>query len=64
MAEIKELPVLIDSQTVQRLTGFHRRTVQNLARSGELPAKKVGTRWLYDTAAVLDAVGLGGAGLR
>jgi excisionase family DNA binding protein len=38
---------LLDCQETARLLHLHPKTVERLARQGELPAVKVGKRWLF-----------------
>ena len=38
---------LLDCQDTARLLHLHPKTVERLAREGELPAVKVGKRWLF-----------------
>jgi excisionase family DNA binding protein len=38
---------LLDCHETARLLHLHRKTVERLAREGELPAVKIGKRWLF-----------------
>lgn len=58
--ELDALPVLITSRDVIKLTGMTDRAIQGLARAGKLPCKKMGNRYLFNTAAILELCGLGG----
>ena len=40
-------PLLNDAQAAIFLGGLHPKTVQNLARRGELPAYRIGRYWRY-----------------
>jgi excisionase family DNA binding protein len=44
-------PLLSDSQ-VGQLLGLHPKTVQRLARSGEIPSVRVGRKWRYRATAL------------
>jgi excisionase family DNA binding protein len=46
-------PLLNDEQTAQLLGGMHPKTLQRMARSGQIPAHKIGRFW-YFRASELD----------
>jgi len=44
----------ITATEVAKILGIDRRTVTRLAQNGEIPAIKVGLRWRFNLATVLD----------
>jgi len=40
-------PLLNDVEAAQFLGGFHAKTVQRMARRGEIPAYRIGKYWRY-----------------
>jgi excisionase family DNA binding protein len=42
-----ELEPLLDDSQVGQLLGLHVKTIQKLARRGELPALRIGRYWRY-----------------
>lgn len=55
------LPALIDANTVAALAGVTVRHVQRMASTGKLPCVRVGNRYRFNTAAILELFGLGEA---
>ena len=47
-------PLLIDAMAVAKMIGQHRNTVYQLARRGELVARKVGGRLMFEPSEVRD----------
>lgn len=47
-------PLLIDAVAVAKLLGLHRNTVYQMARRGELVARKVGGRLMFEPSEVRD----------
>jgi excisionase family DNA binding protein len=47
-------PLLNDEQTAQLLGGMHTKTLQRMARNGQIPAHKIGRYW-YFRASELDS---------
>jgi excisionase family DNA binding protein len=47
------------TEDVARLCYVNRRTVWSMVKRGELHARKVGNRWLFNPKEVRDYVGLG-----
>lgn len=59
MEQIRALPALITVPTVRKVTGMHDRSIQYMAARGEIPGvRKVGNRFLFNTKALLEFVGL------
>lgn len=55
------LPALIDAATVAALAGVTTRHIQRMASTGKLPCVRVGNRYRFNTAVILEMLGLGGA---
>lgn len=43
---------LLDDKQVGQLLGIHPKTVQRLARSGEIPSIRIGRKWRYRASAL------------
>jgi excisionase family DNA binding protein len=54
-------PLLSDTQAGQ-LLGLHPKTVQRLARQGELPAVRIGRYWRYRASALNEWIDLNSTG--
>ena len=50
------LDQVLDAQGAAFLLKVSTKTVLRLARAGELPARKVGREWRFETSALLDHV--------
>ena len=59
--EAGELPALIDAATVAALAGVTVRHIQRMASTGKLPCVRVGNRYRFNTATILETLGLGEA---
>ena len=55
------LPALIDAPTVAALAGVTTRHIQRMASAGKLPCVRVGNRYRFNTAVILEVLGLGEA---
>jgi excisionase family DNA binding protein len=55
------LPALIDAATVAALAGVTVRHIQRMASTGKLPCVRVGNRYRFNTAVILEMLGLGEA---
>ena len=55
------LPALIDAATVAALAGVTVRHIQRMASTGKLPCVRVGNRYRFNTATILETLGLGEA---
>lgn len=55
------LPGLIDADTVAALAGVTVRHIQRMASTGKLPCVRVGNRYRFNTAVILEMLGLGEA---
>jgi excisionase family DNA binding protein len=55
------LPALIDTATVAALAGVTVRHIQRMASTGKLPCVRVGNRYRFNTAVILEMLGLGEA---
>jgi excisionase family DNA binding protein len=55
------LPALIDAATVAALAGVTTRHIQRMASTGKLPCVRVGNRYRFNTAVILEMLGLGEA---
>jgi excisionase family DNA binding protein len=45
-------PLLNDEQTAELLGGMHPKTLQRMARSGRIPAHKIGRFWYFRASAL------------
>jgi excisionase family DNA binding protein len=54
-------PLLSDTQAGE-LLGLHPKTVQRLARNGELPAVRIGRYWRYRASALNEWIDLNSTG--
>lgn len=55
------LPALIDAATVAALAGVTVRHIQRMASTSKLPCVRVGNRYRFNTAVILEMLGLGEA---
>lgn len=58
--ELAGLGVTTDSRDVAKIWGISWRQVQRLAKSGQIPAFKVGRQWRFCTAKILAMAGIDG----
>jgi excisionase family DNA binding protein len=56
--QAKNLPAIIYTADVSRLTGKNLRTIQAMAKSGQLPAVRLGHQWAFNTAKLLALLGI------
>lgn len=49
---------LYTTQEITELLRVHRVTAERMARDGELPARKVGGKWLFNGKAVREYLGI------
>lgn len=56
--EFDSMPMLIGIPEASRLSGLHPHTLHLKARNGEIPAKKVGRRWLFNKQRLAEYLGL------
>lgn len=59
-SEFKELPPLLDTDTLSRLLGITRAGVVKMLERGDLPGFRLGRFWRVHRADFLKVVGLGG----
>ena len=55
-------PLLDDEQAAEFLGGIHRKTLQRMARHGQVPAYRVGRFWRYRASELNDWLGLQSTG--
>ena len=56
MASEKIKQIFADAGSISELTGIPVQTVREMTRSGILPGKKVGGKWIYRISAVFDVL--------
>ena len=49
-------PLIMDSAYMSLLLGLHRKTIQRMARQGQLPTVNTGTKLLFEKGAVMAAL--------
>ncbi len=54
----EKAPVLFDSEYAAILLGLRVQTVRYMARTGELPAVKIGRVWRFEKSALMAKVGI------
>ena len=47
ISDLSELPLIMDSRMVGELLGLHHKTVEKMARAGELPGVQIGKVWRF-----------------
>lgn len=58
LADILDLPPVLSCDEAAEIAGIPVRSMRRLCETGDVAARKVGKRWLVNTAAWLDRLGL------
>ena len=54
----EKAPVVFDTEYAALLLGISKKTVQRMAKTGELPAFRVGCLWRFEKSALMAKVGI------
>lgn len=54
----EQAPLIMDSAYMSLLLGLHRKTIQRMARQGQLPTVNTGTKLLFEKNAVMKVLGI------
>lgn len=55
---VDSLPALVDTSTVAALGGVSERQIQRMAKAGKIPCVRIGNRFRFNTATILELFGL------
>ena len=47
ISDLSELPLILDSRMAAQLLGIHYKTVEKMARVGEIPGAQIGKTWRF-----------------
>ena len=56
-SSVYEVPLLLDSRGAGKLLGLDYKTIEKLARTGQLPGVKLGSRWRFSRDSLIQWCG-------